>query len=151
MRASRSVVTIDDSLGGNYLILVNYDYPDVPVDLTVRNTIFSSRGPNAPVFLSQGTRATLDNNLFYAPASDQVLVHGETEYTADAIPDLGTGNLYTDPLFIAPAAPGTTGDYHLTASSEAIDTGAADDAPSTDLDGKNRPLGDGYDIGTYEQ
>jgi parallel beta-helix repeat protein len=49
-------------------------------------------------------------------------------------------------LFVKPSA----GDYHLSATSPAIDKGTSTDAPSTDLDGNPRPYGNGYDIGCYE-
>ena len=41
-------------------------------------------------------------------------------------------------------------DYHLTASSGAIDEGTSDDAPDQDIDGEDRPAGSGYDIGADE-
>jgi MYXO-CTERM domain-containing protein len=42
------------------------------------------------------------------------------------------------------------GDYHLSATSPAIDKGTSSDAPSDDLDGNARPQGNGWDIGAYE-
>lgn len=43
-----------------------------------------------------------------------------------------------------------TGDFHLRATSIAIDTGSPLDAPSADFDGWRRPQGRGIDIGAYE-
>ncbi|MBI4560085.1 MAG: right-handed parallel beta-helix repeat-containing protein [Candidatus Hydrogenedentes bacterium] len=43
-----------------------------------------------------------------------------------------------------------SGDFHLTASSAAIDQGRATDAPAQDFDGTTRPQGTGYDIGAFE-
>jgi hypothetical protein len=48
-------------------------------------------------------------------------------------------------LFVNPGV-----DFHLLASSPAIDTGTATDAPTNDLDGNPRPIGAGVDIGAYE-
>lgn len=45
--------------------------------------------------------------------------------------------------------PGT--DFHLLASSPAIDTGTASEAPATDLEGAPRPQGAGFDVGAYER
>ncbi len=42
------------------------------------------------------------------------------------------------------------GDFHLLATSSAIDKGTAVDAPKVDFDSVNRPIGHGYDIGAYE-
>ncbi|OGV73566.1 MAG: hypothetical protein A3K18_17770 [Lentisphaerae bacterium RIFOXYA12_64_32] len=47
----------------------------------------------------------------------------------------GTGNISSDPLFVAAA----TGDYHLLAGSPCIDTGTAPGAPATDIDDEPRP------------
>jgi hypothetical protein len=41
-------------------------------------------------------------------------------------------------------------DFHLSATSPAINKGTATDAPSKDLDGAARPYGGLYDIGCYE-
>jgi parallel beta-helix repeat protein len=41
-------------------------------------------------------------------------------------------------------------DFHLQASSPALDAGTATDAPPTDLEGTARPLGAGFDVGAYE-
>ncbi|MEI6777728.1 MAG: choice-of-anchor Q domain-containing protein [Chloroflexales bacterium] len=68
---------------------------------------------------------------------------------------VGTGNLDTDPLFIAPidatSAPTTTGDYRLQAASPAINAGdnSANTTP-TDLDGNPRIIEGTMDMGAYE-
>jgi len=48
-------------------------------------------------------------------------------------------------LFVGPGA-----DFHLSATSPAIDVGTPSHAPSEDLDGAPRPVGSGYDVGAYE-
>ncbi len=143
-------VTVDDSLGENYLMYVQYDYPDVPVNLTIRNTIFSGRGNNSSIFIARASTLIAEHNLFYMPRTDFVLSHGEKIYTSSNINQLGSGNIYGDPLFISPAW-GTEGDYHLNSGSAAIDAGTSTGAPSIDLDGKTRPQGNGIDIGAYER
>jgi hypothetical protein len=42
-------------------------------------------------------------------------------------------------------------DFHLLASSPAVDTGTSAGAPSSDLEGNPRPVGAGYDMGAYER
>jgi len=54
--------------------------------------------------------------------------------------------MQADPLFVSAEG----GDYHLSAGSPCIDTGTAEGAPITDLDGKARPYGLGGDMGAYE-
>jgi hypothetical protein len=59
--------------------------------------------------------------------------------------DIGTVNVYTDPLFVDPAA----GDYHLAVGSPAIDAGVAA-VVSRDMDGDARPHGQASDLGADE-
>ena len=67
----------------------------------------------------------------------------------------GTGNINADPMFLDPDGLdnilGTEDDdLHLKSGSPCIDTGTATGAPDTDIEGKPRPLGKGYDMGAYE-
>lgn len=143
-------VTVDDVVGHNYIMHVQYDYPDIPINLILRNTIFRGVGENSPIFISSKTNLTAEHNLFYTPNSEFVLVWGDKTYYANNIASLGTGNLYGDPLFVNPTF-GTTGDYHLKTGSPAIDNGSSINAPKDDLDGNLRPKGKGFDIGAYER
>ena len=58
----------------------------------------------------------------------------------------GTGNIDADPLFMDAAH----GDLRLQAGSPCIDTGTANNAPSTDNRGAHRPQGARFDMGAYE-
>jgi len=138
-------VTVDDYVGQNYLMYVQYE--GQPVHLTVRNTIFSGRGPDCPIYIGKESTLVADHNLFYLPQNDRVLIHGDQVYTAANISDLGPGNLYGDPLFVRPAW-GEEGDYHLRQGSPAIDAGTTEGAPSQDLEG--HPRDDRPDMGAYE-
>jgi len=55
----------------------------------------------------------------------------------------GEGNISQDPLFVG------DGDYHLLPSSPCIDAGTDVDV-SMDIEGNERPQGQGFDIGAYE-
>lgn len=143
-------VTVDDAVGANYLMHIQYDTPNVPLDVTCTNCIFSSRGEHAPIFVGAATRLTATYNLFWFPATDTVLEHGTKTYTAGNIGTLGAGNKYGDPRFIRTAF-GGEGDYHVGEGSPAVDAGTAAGAPRIDLDGRSRPAGGGYDIGCYER
>jgi len=140
-------VTVDDVVGKNYIMYVQYDHPDIPVDLTIRNTIFRGVGENSPIFVGRASNLTAENNLFYLPNTDYVLGHGDNYYTADMIGQLGSGNLYGDPKFVSPAW-GEEGDYHLQSDSPAIDAGTASGAPLLDIEGNPRDANS--DIGCYE-
>ena len=139
-------VTVDDTVGQNYLMYVQYNNP-VPVQVTVRNTVFSGRGPECPIYVHGNSTLVADHNLFYLPQHETVLTQGETTYTCASIASLGTGNLCGDPRFVHPAW-GEPGDYHMQAGSPAIDAGTADGAPAVDLE--NRPRDARPDIGAYE-
>jgi hypothetical protein len=141
-------VTVDDALGENYLMHVQYDYPDVPIDVVIRNSIFRGAGPGCPIFASAATNLTLEHNLFYFPDSDAALEWGEESYTADSIGQVGTGNVYGDPLFVSPAW-GSEGDYELQDASPAINAGLAEGAPTDDLQGS--PRNAQPDLGAYER
>jgi len=139
-------LTVDDQLGGNYLMYVQYD-DAVAISLKIRNCIFRGTGPNCPIWLRDTVSLVLDHNLFWLPATDTILIHGESEYDATSIATVGSANAAADPRFLAPAW-GATGDYHLAGGSPAIDAGTATDAPAVDLEGRAR---DGKpDLGAYE-
>ncbi len=59
----------------------------------------------------------------------------------------GTGNIPDDPLF----ADAANGDVRLQDGSPCIDTGTAESAPDTDIEGTARPQGAGFDMGAYEK
>src|SRR5207249_3413124 len=101
----------------------NYDQPTVPLRVTLRNCIF--RGVNSPIAINPPSSLTADHNLFYLPSRpDQVLTHGGAIYTSTTLSNLGPCNLYGNPRFVARAAVGATGDYHLQTNSPAINLGA---------------------------
>jgi hypothetical protein len=140
-------VTVDDTLGGNYLMYVQYDKPDLPVHLTIRNSIFRGTGPRSSIFVGRATQLVAEHNLFYLPNTNFILIQGDKEYTAREISAIGAGNLYGDPLFVAPAW-GKTGDYHLKPESPAINSGLSRGSPSEDIQGNPRDTTP--DVGAYE-
>jgi len=140
--------TVDDTLGGNYLMHVQYDSPSIPVNLTLKNTILREAGPaGTAIFIGGASNLTAQHNLFYTPNQSVVLQHGSRDYTAANIGTLGIGNRYGDPLFVAPAW-GREGNYRLRAGSPAIDAGTTEGAPAEDIVGSRRDARP--DIGAYE-
>jgi hypothetical protein len=96
-------------------------------NVVVSNNIFSQN--KTQMSLASTANITIDHNLFYGNASSV----------------LGTNYVIGDPKFVNPPA-----NFHLQASSPAIDTGTSLNAPTTDADGNTRPRGAGIDIGAYE-
>lgn len=142
-------VTVDDFLGKNYLMYVQYGV-DIPIKLIIRNTILCGRGNNSPIYIGDSVDLLAEFNLFYLPKSEYVLEYKGKQYTSKNIEMLGKGNIYGDPLFILPAW-GSEGDYHLQNKSPAIDNGTSTNTSNYDLEEKLRPQGKGYDIGAYEK
>jgi hypothetical protein len=143
-------VTVDDSLGGNYLMYAQYDEVNTFIRLDIRNCIFRGTGPNCSIFIRGVVQLTCENNLFFMPNHSPVFIYGEKDFESTGIADLGKGNLYGDPEFIRPGW-GNDGDYHLDKGSPAVDAGSSVNVPSTDLEGQNRPVGKGVDMGCYEE
>ncbi|HKZ54032.1 MAG TPA: right-handed parallel beta-helix repeat-containing protein [Anaerolineales bacterium] len=109
--------------------------------VVVNNTAYNNRGPGSEspgIWVTENKNSTVRNNASYQNAGgDYYIGPGNTQ----------DHNLFgVDPKFANPAQ----GDFHLTASSPAIDVGSPQDTPSTDLEGVRRPQGAGYDIGAYE-
>jgi parallel beta-helix repeat protein len=99
------------------------------------NNIFSIK---ASENLTSGDRSKVqfDYNLYYASG------------TSIDKSSLGANSIFANPQLVAPGS----GNFHLEASSPAIDAGSStpgEFAP-TDFDGHPRPQGAGYDIGAYE-
>jgi len=143
-------VTIDDALGQNYVCHVQYDNPDVPINLTMKNVIWRSTGERGGIFVSGLTNLDISHCLFYFPNTGYVLDHSNQRfYHSYDIADLGEGMIYGNPLFVSPAW-GQTGDYHLLPTSPAVDAGTNVDFLVCDLEGNPRPFNGIYDMGAYE-
>ena len=143
-------VTIHDTpRTQNYPMYVQYG-SDVPINLTMRNTIIADG--YGPVYIEESVSFTAEHNLFYRSGDDVQVEANGREYTTQQIEAgaLGKGNICKDPRFVKPAW-GGTGDYHLKQGSPAIDSGM-DGAgmPTIDLEYNPRPKGNGYDMGAYE-
>jgi hypothetical protein len=110
---------------GRVAIYIGSDW----INLTLINNLLSTHSYG---LCAVGGTATLDRTLCWANSS------GDT---------CGVGSIVnTDPITGDPRLDGT---YHLRAGSAAIDAGM-DAGVTTDIDGQDRPLDAGYDIGADE-
>ena len=88
------------------------------------------------------------NSVFWANNPEFVFSGGQVSATYSLIQGgyNGEGNQSADPKFVNPGAD----DFHLQQGSPCVDQGTADGAPSDDIDGDDRPQGNGFDIGADE-
>jgi len=143
-------------------------YPDPVSNLTISNNTFVFPNPYRPgqvVLAATINGGTISNNVFYQPTTSGIrysqgtlsnvtiqknITYGGTVLYNETSSSAGlsvSGNMDNkDPMLANPAGL----DFHITASSPAIDAGVANASVSTDFDGKNRPQGGGYDIGAFE-
>ena len=107
-----------------------------PHDIVVSNNIFDSSSTGEPrsgiVNDSRGANITANTNLYW-PATR---IFGVSD----------PGQVSVDPGFVNPSI----GDFHLSASSSAIDSGLDLSSVTSDFEGTGRPKNSGYDIGADE-
>jgi hypothetical protein len=103
----------------------------------VNNIVYDNRGSGIQEHGLTGTHNVYQNNLVYQNGTNWDLQNGLTH----------TGTVTADPQFLNYQR-GGTGDYHLKATSPAINKGTTANAPTTDIDGDAR-IG-GPDIGAQE-
>ena len=98
------------------------------------NTVYNNGAKG--IFVGDGaTTTTVKNNISYSNPDNLNLTNTST-----------SKNLTSNPLFVDAAGK----DFHLQASSQAIDTGTSISGITVDHDGEPRPSGAQFDIGAYE-
>ncbi|MBD3276798.1 MAG: hypothetical protein GF388_00710, partial [Candidatus Aegiribacteria sp.] len=97
--------------------------------VTVRNNILSNNLYAQILVEEFGSELSVDHNLFFGTGSP----YGSSYFTSN-------------PEFLNPVR----GDFHLSSTSPAIDSGSSLEAPDFDIEGNPRPQGAGFDLGAYE-
>jgi hypothetical protein len=157
--------TVTNSLVANrqsygYLAVFGDDDDAAATPVRLYNTIFYNDNPvmgGTTVYFSAGVQLQADHNLYYNPYREEDVIcasflGGDDCFSSDRINNgtwfarsgQGQHSAYADPLFQNVPAK----DFHLTATSPAVDAGIDAWAPADDLDGRLR--GDPPDIGPYE-
>ena len=98
---------------------------------------------------ANGKSHTLLNSIFWGNTPLEFVFSGGTVAATFSVVQGGyggDGNQSGDPKFVDPGGP----DYRLLQGSPCIDQGKAEGAPPDDIDGVERPQGNGVDIGAYE-
>lgn len=133
-----------------YSMYAQYDERKA-IKLVMRNNIISNS--QGLIWIApEVTDYTIENNLFYRYNSEEQIYAGGSNRTTSQLNSLTNcrNNISSDPQFTSPAW-GSTGDYHLSSGSPAINAGTSTGAPSIDLAGSTRPASTQVDIGAYEQ
>lgn len=126
-------------------ILIGADLVSNDNTLVINNAVFKNgfradaQGYGIEEFGSVGPNNRYLNNL--------VFQNGPADFNLPGKTPLNT--VSADPQFVN-YVPDGSGDYHLQATSPAMDAGSSTGAPTTDYDGGLRPVGSGWDIGAYE-
>jgi hypothetical protein len=89
-----SRVSIEDTVGNNYIMHAQYDRPDVPVKITVKDSSFRGLGPNSPIFVGRASTITFQNTQFYLPQTDFILEKGDERIDKSMLDSLGENNSY---------------------------------------------------------
>lgn len=127
------------------------------VDVINNTTYNNSRSPAldyAEIDAIDCDNVKLLNNIAYARTGEKCNdVYSNTNVTYNyniyfngTIAAQGANDIVADPKF--ENIPNRN--FHVQSTSQAIDTGTSTLAPADDLDGNNRPIGNGYDRGCYE-
>ena len=138
----------DSSRPPHYSMVVQYDNcPTTPINLTMRNNIIAGL---KRAYIGGCVNLTAQNNIFYNRMENEgvQLQYGNRLYTDVNIASLGSGNIYSNPLF-KNGTWGAEADFHLTSGSPAIDAGE-NGIGRTDYEFEPRIVGAKVDIGADE-
>jgi hypothetical protein len=153
----RNVTAIASGTGARGLQVVAALPPAlVPGSVSAKNSIFRGEGGTADVVVDAPMPPLVDPAICITmptfpgcpgPGGDLTITNSNFRNSMGTLGAGSGSNQSGDPLFVDADA----GNYRLQSGSPAIDTGADDgDNGPTDLDGKQRKLGSGVDMGAFE-
>jgi hypothetical protein len=152
-----------DNKAGWGVQVAGYDTVD---DLVISNNTFVGGNSRDHIVLWQPCHNILiQNNIFYKPPRQNAINFYEADLKNVIIRHnlvFGSGLKDDDDNGVCQVSDTVTGkapefvdaakhDFRLKPTSPAIDAGTADRAPRTDLEGRPRPQGAGFDLGAYER
>jgi hypothetical protein len=145
-------LTVNCGLKGDYGLVAAPDNSPSPIRVWLINNIFAYNYGGVH-FGSTAILEKEDHNIFWS-REDAEISTDHRRYSRVEINEpirfeetgRGEHSFCKDPLFVDPSGH----DYRLARNSPAIDRGAREGAPDTDMNGNNRPQGRGVDIGPFE-
>jgi len=126
-------------------ILISWEYSP---EIGIQSNIISECDWGAINIKDTDSLVEDSNNLIYQPRGKADYLIGSSEYSLSQYQSMsgkGRGSIAADARFIDPSGH----DFRLLSDSPAIDAGV-DIGLTTDMDGRSRPQGPGYEIGAYE-
>lgn len=145
-------LTINCGLKGDYGLLAAPEAGFSPARVSLVNNIFAYNYGGVH-FCSSAVLEKEEHNIYWSRADAEISISNR-RYSRSEINDgvwfketgRGGHSFCVDPLFVDPSCH----DFRLAKNSPAIDRGAKEDAPVTDINGSVRPQGWSIDIGPYE-
>ena len=117
-------------------------------------------GNNGEIDANSSSDVNISNNILYsAPGkkltsnwnnSSNVTYDYNIYFNSTNIAVLGLHDLQANPQFVNPSIDSASADFHLQSTSPAVNSGTANLAPDTDIDGNSRPSCGGYDRGSHQ-
>ncbi|BAF59283.1 MAG: hypothetical protein HPY89_04345 [Pelotomaculum sp.] len=145
-------LAVNCGLKGDYGLVAAPEAGAAPARVTLVNNIFAYNYGGVH-FGSSAMLEREDHNIFWSRADAEISSSTRRYSRAEINEQIwfketgrGEKSFCRDPLFVDPSR----GDFRLARNSPAIDRGAGEGAPGTDINGMVRPQGRGVDIGPYE-
>jgi len=126
----------------------------------INNTITKNSSESGGGICCANSSHTVLNTILWANSPNEIYLLDSTITITITYSNIqggweGEGNIDADPLFVD----ADNGDYYLQSGSPCLSTGTMEwtyegttyHAPDTDIEGHQRPLGSGIDMGAYEQ
>lgn len=145
-------LVVNCGIKGDFGLIAAPEAGPYPARASLVNNIFAYNYGGVH-FGSSAAMEKEDHNIYWS-REDAEISTSNRRYTRREINERvwhketgrGERSFCRDPLFVDQARH----DYRLSKNSPAIDRGAGEDAPQTDINGIIRPQGWGFDIGPYE-
>jgi Right handed beta helix region len=139
--ANRGTIVVHNTIVSSALGAIVVGGDEGVGEITIRNNILA---------FNRGLGVRADSDCPIGPvAVDTNVIYGNTGGAVDRRCGriLASRNVNSDPRFVSRGRR----NFQLAPSSPALDRARADFSPRTDLAGRRRPAGRGYDIGAYER